>query len=145
MGQTSGKQSKASKHSYTKLMRCPVITPDINKDIFSPRISSTGTCSLCILGIIHSFNTGNTLTPKCISTDFFYICQIIILPARSPRSAPLLVPPVIYARLIGFVPVSSPLSIVLSRISDALPPYLEPGDSPHHTAPIVVSLSNTHP
>lgn len=31
-------------------------------------------------------------------------------------------PPVIYARLIGFVPVSSPLLIVLSRISDALLP-----------------------
>lgn len=73
--------------------------------------------------------------------SIFVNYYLIILPARSPRSAPLLVTPVIYARLVGFVPVSSLLSIVLSLISDALLPYLAPCDSAYPTAPIVAHIS----
>lgn len=115
MGQ-AGKQSKASKalHETNALSRDHAW----HQDIF-PEISSTGT-HLSVFWVLYIPSVLEIPLPWCISPGLFYICQFIILPARSPRSAPLLVPPVIYARLIGFVPVSSPLSIVLSRISDAL-------------------------
>lgn len=86
------------------------------------RFPQTGNLSLCTpyFGYYTIPSVLEIPLPRCISPDLFYICQIIILPARVPDQRRYWYPPVIYARLIGFVPVSSPLSIVLSRISDAL-------------------------
>lgn len=115
-----GASSKQSKPASTKLMRCPVIAHDIKEKLPRSRFpTSLNEDLICIL-VLYAPSVLEIPLPY-ISLGLFYICQIIILTARRPRSAPLLAPPGHMRRLIGFVPVSSPLS-VLSLLSDALLP-----------------------